>query len=197
MKEPTVFLVEDDQAVADALCYLFDSINLPVMHFSDAYQFLAQYNAQRKGCLLLDVRMPGMSGLDLQERLKEQHNLLPIIFITGHGDIPMAVRAMKAGAFDFITKPFNNQELLERVQRAIAANEQATEAGRSKSKLALLTPREQQVLILIASGKVNKQIAHDLSIAVSTVELHRSNLMRKLQAKTVADLIKIYLSNLN
>lgn len=195
MNEPTVFIVEDDQAVADALCCLFNSINLRVAHFSDAYQFLAQFNSQQRGCILLDVRMPGMSGLDLQERLKQQNNLLPIIFITGHGDIAMAVRAMKVGAFDFFTKPFNNQLLLEQVQRAIALNEKNSATGLSKSKLALLTPREQQVLTLIANGKVNKQIANELAIAVSTVELHRSNLMKKLQARTVADLIKLYLSN--
>lgn len=197
MNEPTVFIVEDDQAVADALCCLFNSIDLRVAHYPDAHQFLTQFDPQRKGCLLLDVRMPGMSGLDLQERLKQQNNSLPIIFITGHGDIAMAVRAMKAGAFDFITKPFNNQLLLEQVQRAIALNERNNATRLNKSKLELLTPREKQVLTLVANGKVNKQIANELAIAVSTVELHRSNLMKKLQARTVADLIKLYLSNPN
>jgi two-component system response regulator FixJ len=195
MNNPTVFIVEDDQAVADALTCLFNSIKLPVEHFSDAYQFLEHFNPKRKGCLLLDVRMPGMSGLDLQERLKQQyHNYLPIIFLTGHGDIAMAVRAMKAGAFDFIVKPFNNHVLLEQVQRAIALKPQLDQVHNTKTKLATLTPREQQILSLIVNGRVNKQIANELSIAVSTVELHRSNIMKKMQAKSIAELIKNYLS---
>lgn len=195
MNNPTVFIVEDDQAVADALTSLFNSIKLPVKHFADAYQFLEHFNPKQKGCLLLDVRMPGMSGFDLQERLKQQyHSCLPIIFITGHGDIAMAVRAMKAGAFDFIVKPFNNQLLLEQVQKAIALKPHFDKVQNIKTKLATLTPREQQILSLIVAGRVNKQIANELAIAVSTVELHRSNIMKKMQAKTVADLIKNYLS---
>lgn len=195
MNKSTVFIVEDDAAVADALCCLFKSIKLPVIHYPDAKAFLGEFEPTRTGCLVLDVRMPGMSGLDLQEQLKQRHNTLPIIFITGHGDIPMAVRAMKAGAFDFITKPFNNHLLLEQVQRAIALCPQLNENNKIKSKLASLTPREQQILALIANGRVNKQIAQELAIAVSTVELHRSNLMKKMQVKTMADLIKHYLTN--
>jgi two-component system response regulator FixJ len=195
MSDPTVFIVEDDQAVADALTCLFDSIKLPVEHFADANQFLERFDPKRKGCLILDVRMPNMSGLDLQEKLKQQyHYHLPIIFITGHGDIAMAVRAMKAGAFDFLVKPFNNQQLLEQVQRAIALKPQLDNVEKIKAKLATLTPREQQILTFIVNGSANKQIASELAIAVSTVELHRSNLMKKMGAKTVADLIKDYLS---
>jgi len=194
MKDYTVFIVEDDPAVADALNCLFKSIKLPVEHYNDAWQFLQQFDPARKGCLLLDVRMPGVSGLDLQEHLKQRNNQLPIIFITGHGDIAMAVRAMKAGAFDFITKPFNNQLLLEQVQRAIALNPHVNEVAKIKTHLATLTPRELQILTLVVNGKANKQIANELAIAISTVELHRSKLMKKMCAKSVADLIKSYLS---
>ncbi len=194
MDNSIVYIVEDDQAVADALCCLFASVKLPCQHFANAQCFLTYYhsNININGCLLLDVRMPNISGFDLQAQLKQRSCQLPIIFITGHGDIAMAVRAMKAGAYDFITKPFNNQLLLEQVQRAINLTNQRNVNEHFKKNLTTLTSREQQILTLVISGKTSKEIAQELAITLSTVEMHRSKLMKKMQAKTIAELLKNY-----
>ena len=205
--EPTVFIVEDDKAFCSALEWLFRSVSLNSEIFHNGLECLQNYSLDWYGCFVMDLRMPQMGGLELQEQLNKLHNKLPIIFITGHGDVPLAVRAMKAGAFDFITKPFNNQleekniELkaaLEKIQRAIEKttqkiqnkNDQAFIKGYSK-----LTPRELEVLDCVVDGQLSKQIAANLNISLSTVELHRSNLMQKLGAKSVVDLVKGYLLN--
>lgn len=193
----TVFIVDDNSAVCDALRCLFESINLKVETYSNALMFLASKNNDQQGCLIIDVRLPGMSGLELLEHLKEQHSSLSIIMITGYGDIPMAVRAMKAGAADFVLKPFNEQCLLDIVQHCI--NSSTASALKTKSNACMnelikcLTNREHQIIELIMEGNLNKQIAFALSISISTVEAHRANIMQKLQVKTMGQLIKTYL----
>jgi two-component system response regulator FixJ len=195
--DPTVFIVEDELAIGKILLHLFESVQLHAELFSDGQVFLEKYDANRRGCILTDIRMPRLSGLELQEQLVLRDNLLPIVFMSGHGDISMAVRAMKSGAFDFITKPFHNQTLLDIVQKAIQLN--MTEKSQENSVLiddihhrfAQLTPRENEVLKLITEGKLNKQIAYMLSISISTVEMHRANIMKKMKVKTLADLIKL------
>lgn len=196
--QPTVFVIDDDQAICAAIEWLFQTVKLPVKTFFDAKSYLTIHQNDHPGCLLIDIRMPGMSGLELQQRLKELGNRIPIIFITGHGDVPMAVRALKAGAVDFILKPFNNQQLLEQVQQAIAQNTQEHQSrdhlnGLSQL-LATLTPREREVMYLIVKGKLNKEVCHELNIAISTVELHRSHVMQKMQATSLAQLVKMHLT---
>lgn len=198
--DPTVFIVDDDEAVCQALSWLLKSTNMHAEIFSNAQDFLSSYTSNRKGCLLIDVRMPGMNGLELQEKLNALHNMLPVIILTGHGDIPMAVRAMRAGAFDFITKPFNNQVLLEQVQRAIMQNANShlkVMPHDIAQRIQRLTPREREVMELVVDGKLNKEIAHLLKISISTVELHRANVMQKMQAKTIAELVKLYILSTN
>lgn len=193
--ENTVFVIDDDPGIRDALQWLFESVHVPVKTYATATSFFSGYCSSLRGCLILDVRMPGMSGLELLEQLKLRKNHLPIIVITGHGDIPMAVRAMKAGATDFISKPFNDQYLLDQIQKAF--NQRQSHADTlSNEKIAAcfesLTSRERDIIALIAEGKLNKQIAQELNIALSTVEIHRSRVMQKMQAKTLAQLIKNY-----
>lgn len=193
--EPTVFVVDDDEAMRDSLQWLLRSVGLAVDCFASAEAFLAAYDPRRPGCLVLDVRMPGMSGLELQQRLADQGSALPVIVITGHGDVPMAVRAMKAGAIDFIEKPFNNQALLERVGAAVRAStaslaEQA-QAREIRARLEALTPREREVAWAVAAGKQNKAIAFELGISPKTVEVHRHNAMEKMGAATAADLARM------
>lgn len=193
MTKPTVFIVDDDPIICQAISWLLDSVGISSESFAHAQAYIDAYNSNRQGCLLIDVRMPGMSGLELQQHLKEQYNPLPIIMVSGHGDVPMAVRAMQAGAMDFILKPFNDQLLLEKIQTAIAHSMKRQQLKPSQGiteRLASLTPRERQVIELVVAGKMNKQIAAELSIAMSTVELHRSHIMQKMQVKTLADLIK-------
>jgi two-component system response regulator FixJ len=194
VKEPTVFVVDDDQAVRDSLCWLIEAAGLNVKAFNSAQEFLAVYDPQWAGCLVLDVRLPGMSGLELQRELVQRQITLPIIIITGHGDVSTAVRAMKAGAVDFIEKPFSDELLIQRVRDALekdAQNRQVTaDRNNIQQRIALLTPREKQVLELVVQGKLNKQIAADLHLSQKTVEAHRANLMSKMQATNVADLVK-------
>jgi two-component system, LuxR family, response regulator FixJ len=194
MNKPTVFIVDDDPIVGQAISWLLSSVCIPTEIFLDAQAYLDAYDASRHGCLLIDVRMPGMSGLELQEYLKQRHNSLPIIMISGHGDVPMTVRAMQAGAIDFILKPFNNQLLLEKIQIAIIANQKQQhidyQLADLTKRLENLTPRERAVLKEVVAGKMNKQIAADLSIAISTVELHRAKIMKKMEVSTLATLIK-------
>ncbi|MEI2741590.1 MAG: response regulator transcription factor [Candidatus Competibacter sp.] len=192
---PTVFLIDDDQAVRDAIGLLLQASGLAVETFANAADFLEAGVIQRPGCLLLDVRMPGLSGLDLQKQLRAQGHRVPIIFMTGHGDVPMAIRAMKAGAFDFIEKPFQGQTLLARIREALTLDqrERRRQACRddAAARMALLSPREREVLERVAEGQYNKVIAAELGISLSTVEIHRKRVMEKLKADSLSDLIRL------
>jgi two-component system response regulator TtrR len=194
----TVFIVDDDEAVRDSLRWLLEANGYRVRAYVSAESFLEDYDPNQVGVLICDVRMPGMSGLELQEQLIARQAPLPIVFITGHGDVPMAVTTMKKGAIDFLEKPFNESDLREIVARML---EQATQrvskfqAQRDhEAMLARLTAREQQVLERIVAGRLNKQIADDLGISIKTVEAHRANIMEKLEVTTVADLMKVALA---
>ncbi|MCX7169810.1 MAG: response regulator transcription factor [Proteobacteria bacterium] len=199
MNVPTVFIVDDDQAVARSLRWLIETVRLRVETFASAQAFIDGYDASKPGCLVLDVRMPGMSGLELQERLAAQRIHVPIIYITGHGDVQMAVRAVQSGAFDFIEKPFNDQDLLDRIQKAIVfdAGQRGKDAQRAQLRalFASLTPREREVLDLVVEGKSNKAIANYFGLSAKTVEVHRANMMEKMQARSVADLVKMAMQN--
>jgi len=191
-----VYVVDDDEAVRDSLQFLLEP-TYQVATFDSAEAFLGRYDPKAIACLILDVRMPGMSGLQLQEELLARGSRLPVVFITGHGDVPMAVATMKKGATDFIEKPFEQQALKALVERMLQrAREDAARIERERinsSLLARLTPREQQVLERIVAGRLNKQIADDLGISIKTVEAHRANIMDKLNAGTVADLMRVAL----
>jgi len=193
--EPTVFVVDDDEPVRDAIAMLLDTVDLPCETFASAQDFLGAYDPSRTGCLVLDIRMPGMSGLELHEHLLELQAPVPIVFITGHGDIPMAVEAMKRGALDFIRKPFRDQELLDRIQEALSVDEaqRAEYAGleQVRARVASLTPREKEVFLRVADGQANKVVAIDLGISERTVEIHRSQVMQKTGARTLADLVRM------
>ena len=193
--EPTVFVVDDDEPVRDAIGMLLDTVDIHHECYDSATSFLNGYGSQRTGCLVLDIRMPGMSGLELQDHLLGQSDPLPIIFITGHGDIPMAVEAMKKGAMDFIRKPFRDQELLDRVQEALnydAENrEHHADLEAVRARAASLTPREKEVFERVAEGQANKVVAIDLEISERTVEIHRSQVMQKMEARNLADLVKM------
>ena len=193
--EPTVFIVDDDDAVRRFLSGLVQSIDLRVEVHASAQDFLDTYEPSCPGCLLLDVRMPGMSGLELQRELAGHSIDLPVIILTGHGNVPVAVQAMKAGAVDFIEKPFNNELLLDRIQTAVAQSVRA-DTGQAKRKeimgrVALLTPRERQVFDLVVAGESNKGVARRLSISEKTVEIHRANVMKKMRAKSLASLVRM------
>ena len=194
----TIFIVDDDEAVRDSLRWLLEANGYRVKSFSGAEEFLESYDPEQVGVLIADVRMPGMSGLELQEALIARKSPLPIVFITGHGDVPMAVATMKKGAVDFLEKPFNETDLRDIVARMLdRANARASQAQVQKNHQAVLsrlTAREQQVLERIVAGRLNKQIAGDLNISIKTVEAHRANIMEKLEVTTVADLMKIALA---
>jgi FixJ family two-component response regulator len=194
--DPLVIIVDDDAAVREALQDLLLSAGMQPMCFASTREFLDAGVLDRPGCLILDVRMPGASGLDLQRHLAESGNAKPIIFLTGHGDIPMTVQAMKSGAVDFLTKPFRDQTLLDAVVVAIArdAAERARAAivKRTVKRLETLTPREREVMAEVARGRLNKQIAFDLGISEVTVKLHRGNVMRKMEATSVGELIRAW-----
>jgi FixJ family two-component response regulator len=189
-----VFVVDDDVSVRDSLKALFSSVGLNVETFASAQEFVACPHPE-SGCLVLDVRLPGLSGLDLQRKLIEANVQLPIIFITGHGDVQMSVRAMKAGAVDFFTKPFRHQDLLDSVQQAIdrnrAARKQRAEVAELRERLASLTAREREVFDLVVRGFLNKQIAASLRMSEATVKLHRGHGMEKMGAQSLADLIRM------
>ncbi len=196
-KKGTVYVVDDDEAVRDSLQWLLEGKDYRVRCFESAESFLSRYDAREVACLIVDIRMGGMTGLELQNRLIENKSPLPIVFITGHGDVPMAVDTMKKGAMDFIQKPFKEEQLLDLVERML---DHATEAfadhqvaQNRDALIARLTLRESQVLERIVAGRLNKQIADDLGISIKTVEAHRANIMEKLNANTVADLLKIAL----
>jgi FixJ family two-component response regulator len=194
---PTIFVVDDDSAVRDALKLLLRSVGQAVETFSSGQEFVDAYTEDRPGCLVLDIRMPGMSGLELQQKLNERHSILPIIFITGHGDVPMAVEAMQAGAVDFIQKPFRDQDLIDRINQALEkdANNRAALGERNdiRRRLETLTPREREVLDLVVHGKANKVIAGDLKLSQRTVEIHRARVMEKMQASSLAHLVRMVL----
>ncbi|UCC75256.1 MAG: response regulator transcription factor [Gemmatimonadota bacterium] len=193
--KPTVFVVDDDPAVLDSVQLLLRSVGLDAETFSSAREFLDAYDPERPGCLVLDIRMPGMSGLELQARLDSMGSTLPIVFVTAHGDVPMAVQAVKSGAIDFIEKPFCDQELIDRTQQAIEENarirEQLANRKEIAERIASLTPRERQVMELVIAGNTNKLIAHDLGISQRTVEIHRARVMDKLQAESVSELVQM------
>lgn len=192
-EKPTVFIVDDDVAVRRFLRALISSVDLEVKTFRTAQAFLDAFEPTRRGCILLDIRMPGMSGLELQREVRERGIRLPVIFLTGHGDVQIAVHAMKAGAADFIEKPFNNDLLLDRVHKAVAESVNADQTRMRKdeveSRIASLTPREQQVLDLVALGNTNKAIAQQLTISQRTVEIHRAKVMEKMRAESLAELV--------
>lgn len=192
-----VLVVDDDEAVRGSLKLLLKSAGLMARAYPSAAEFLAAHDDGQPGCLLLDVRMPGMSGLELQDELNRRGAIIPVIFITGHGDVPMAVEAMRRGAMDFLQKPFRDEDLIDRVNRALARdrdNRAQLEARDAiRGRLARLTPRESQVLRLLAAGKSNKQMAGDLGVSQRTVEIHRAHLMHKTEATSVAQLVRMLL----
>jgi len=197
LTKSTVFVVDDDQAMRNSLKWLIESVGVPVESFASADEFLAAYQPGHSGCLVLDVRMPGMSGLDLQEYLVEHNIQIPAVIITGHGDVPMAVRAMKSGAIDFIEKPFNDEVLLDAIRRAIAYEEQQrshySENLRVQERLAHLTPREREVMEMVTDGRSNKEIANSLGVSAKTIEAHRARVMEKMQAGSLAELVRMAL----
>lgn len=195
--EPNVYVIDDDQAVRDSLGLLLKSIGHKARLFDSAQAFLDQYDPAMSGCIVLDIRMPGMSGMELQQRLKELRSTLPVIFVTGHGDVPMAVEAMHHGAFDFIQKPFRDQELLDRINHALSwDNEHRSGEDRRRAvqeRLASLTPREREVMDCVVRGLANKVIAMDLDLSQRTVEIHRARVMEKMSARSLADLVRMSL----
>lgn len=197
----TIYVVDDDDAVRDSLRFLLETNGYKVQTFASGDEFLEKYDPTLISILITDVRMPGMTGLQLQEELNARKVNIPIVFITGHGTVPMVVNTMKKGAVDFIEKPFNLtdiQEVISRLNKEAQARAEAAQNQRANEELlARLTTREQQVLGRIVAGRLNKQIADDLNISIKTVEAHRANIMEKLQVSTVADLMKVALSSQN
>ena len=193
--EPTVFVVDDDASVRESLRWMVGSLDLPVETYATAREFLGAQNGGRPGCLVLDLRMPEMSGLDLQSELAARHIRLPIIMISGHADVASAVRALKAGALDFLEKPFARSELLARVQEALALDAKVRQAEAERIRVegcvARLTPRERQVMDLVVSGKTNKTIAAELGLCEKTVEVHRARVMTKMEADSLAHLVRL------
>ena len=193
--QPVVFVVDDDEAICRSLCLLIEDIGLEVKTFNSAQQFLGAYDPSQPGCLVLDVRMSGMSGLELQSELNDLGYELPAIIITGHGDVPMAVEAMKSGAFDFIEKPFRDQVLLDSIQKAVALDRQ-TRAGKEQAadfqaRIDQLTQREREIMDLLMLGKANKVIAYELDISPKTVDFHRANVLSKIGVNSVVDLVRL------
>lgn len=196
-KNPIVMVVDDDTGVRNAMRILLKSVGLEATLYASAQEFLAAYQPSQPGCLVLDIRMPGMSGLELQQQLNLRGAVIPVIFMTGHGDIPMAVDAMQHGAFDFLQKPFRDQDLLDRIQKAIAKDAERRESlgehARIRTHLESLTAREREVLELMVKGKQNKQIAQDLGVSPRTIEIHRARVMEKMDAHSVAELVRMML----
>ncbi len=194
----TVIVVDDDDAVRNSLRLLLKSAGINAEVEASAQDYLARYAATQGGCLLLDVRMPGMSGLELQQELNVRGATIPVIFITGNGDIPMAVEAMQHGAFDFLQKPFRDQDLLDRVQRALARDTEnrarLRHTDRIRERLASLSPREREVLELVTQGKANKMVASDLGVSQRTVEIHRAHVMQKMEASSLAELVRMMMT---
>jgi FixJ family two-component response regulator len=195
---PTIYVVDDDDSMRQAVTLLLRTVGYQPLAFARPSEFLASFDAQLHGCLVLDIRMPEMSGLEIQQQLNRTGVMLPVIFITGHGDIPMAVQAMKDGACDFLTKPFRDQDLLDRINTALkqdAENRAALERHADlRTRAESLTAREREVFELIVEGKANKVVAIDLGLSERTVEIHRSNVMEKMSARSVAHLVRMHLT---
>ena len=193
--EPMVFVVDDDPAVRHSLTRLMASVQLPVAAYGTAEEFLDDYSADQPGCALVDVRMPGMSGLELQQRLAAEPVALPVIIITGHGDVSMAVRALQHGAFDFVEKPIRGQALLDTISKAIDVDRERRRAhadrAEARTRIESLTPREHVTMELVVAGRTNAQIAAQLGVTAKTVEFHRSNVSRKLQTENVQELVRL------
>ena len=193
--EPTVFIVDDDPAVLKSLARVLRAIQFTVVTFGSPQEFLEQHNPHIPGCLVLDVAMPGLNGLELQEALRVKGSAIPIIFLTGHGDIPMSVQAMKGGALDFLTKPVRDEDLLKAVEAALEKDrierQSRAELDDIQKRLATLTPREREVLSHVVSGQLNKQIANDLGTVEQTVKVHRARVMEKMKVNSVAELVRL------
>jgi two-component system, LuxR family, response regulator FixJ len=194
---PTVFVVDDDEGVRDSLKFLLKSVGLATKTLASAGEFLSSYDVSQPGCLVLDVRMPAMSGLELQQQLNIRGAMIPVIFITGHGDIPMAVEAMQHGAFDFLQKPFRDQDLIDRLQKALAKDAEnrleLKQRDQIRSRFETLTPREHEVLVLMVRGLPNKIMAAELGVSQRTVEIHRARVMEKTEAGSLAHLVRMHL----
>jgi two-component system response regulator FixJ len=197
-RKPTVYIVDDDDGMRRALTVLMTTVGYQPTAFARPSEFLAKYDPDQAGCLVLDVRMPDMSGLEVQQQLNRSGSMLPVILITGHGDIPMAVQAMKDGAFDFLQKPFRDQDLLDRINAALKQDAQNRESvdrlADLRQRQESLTPREREVMGHVVDGKANKVIAIDLGLSERTVEIHRANVMDKMGARSVAHLVKMHLT---
>jgi two-component system response regulator FixJ len=195
--QPIVYIVDDDKAIRDSLSFLMKSVGFESRAYTSAEAFLDQADLEKPGCLVVDVRMQGMSGLELQHLLSERGSKLPVIIITGHGDVPMAVQAMKAGAVDFLEKPYNNELLITRIRQCLkeisVEQDRESKVADAKSQLAQLTPRELEVMNLLVAGKHNKAIADNLDISVRTAEAHRAKVMKKLHADSLSDIVRIAL----
>jgi FixJ family two-component response regulator len=196
---PTVYIVDDDEGARNSLRFLLRSVGLAGVTFASAQEFLASYGPEQPGCLVLDVRMPGMSGLELQQELNRRGAVIPVVFVTGHGDVPMAVEAIQQGAFDFVQKPYREQELLDRIQRALVKDKSnraaLEERDRIRARLASLTPREREVMALMTRGKPNKVMAAELGLSQRTVEIHRAHVMEKSGASSIAQLVRMALDS--
>ena len=194
---PTVFIVDDDPAIRIAMQALMESVGIRHEVFASGDDFLERIDDSAAGCLVLDIRMPGLGGLELQEELLRRDSTLPVIFITGHGDVPMAVKAMQKGAVDFIQKPFRDQDLLDRVRNALTTDRRRREEKQKhalvQERVLRLTRREREVFDLVVTGKPNKVIAFDLGVSQRTVEIHRARVMEKMQARSLADLVKMHM----
>ena len=197
--EPTVFIVDDDAAIRQAMEFLMRSVDMRCEVYRSADEFLTAWDETRAGCIVLDIRMPGMGGLELQERLRERDSSLPIIFFTGHADVPMAVDAMQKGAFDFIQKPIRDQDLLERIAAAMkedrAKRAEYERKNEISERVATLTARERDVMDLVVTGKANKVVAYELGVSQRTVEIHRARVMEKMGAHSLADLVRMILES--
>jgi len=195
MTDNTVFVVDDDQAVLDSLGMLLRSMKIGCQLFAAAQDFLDAYQVDWQGCIVLDIRMPGMSGMELHRHLVDQHSTMPVIFVTGHGDVPMAVEAMHNGAFDFIQKPYRDQDLLDRINQALTWDEEHRSQEDRKRELMeryqSLTPREREVMECVVRGLANKVIAMDLDLSQRTVEIHRARVMEKMHARSLAELVRM------
>jgi FixJ family two-component response regulator len=192
-----VYIVDDDEAVRRSLQLLLKTVSIDAVCFASGDEFVAQFDAAMHGCIVLDIRMPGLSGLEVQKQLKAHGNTMPIIFITGHGDVPMAVEAMQEGAFDFVQKPFREQELMDRVSNALSHSQELQEEESLRREVAeryaSLTPREKDVMACVVKGQANKVIAMDRDVSQRTVEIHRARVMDKMQARSLAELVRMSL----
>lgn len=194
MYKPSIFIVDDDQAMRESLSWLLETTGYPVKTFSSAQEFLQQYDRQTPGCMLLDVRLPGMSGLQLQQKMRTENINLPVIIISGHGDVPMAVKAMQQGALTFLEKPFRDQELLDNIQIALEKDERNRKKNAESAvvleRIESLTPREKDVMDVMIQGKSSREIAEHYGISVKTVEVHRARVMEKMQAGSLPELVR-------